>query len=100
MTHEHISDELLQRHFDGELEPEERPAVRHALSECASCTARLESLGKLQRLIRMAARDAEGAASDADFQGMFARIERAAEEPPPGVVLRLPRLVRDGSARP
>lgn len=95
MTHEHISDELLQRHFDGELEPEERPGVRAALSECASCNARLESLGKLSKLIRMAARDAEESASDADFQGMFARIERAAEEPPPG---RAATLVQPSAA--
>lgn len=100
MTHEHISDELLQRHFDGELELEERPAVRHALSECASCNARLESLGKLQRLIRMAARDAEGAASDADFQDMFARIERAAEEPVPGEVLQPSGAARSRWFRP
>jgi len=100
MTHEHISDELLQRHFDGELEPGERPAVRQALSECASCNARLASLGKLQRLIRMAARDAEAAATDADFQGMFARIERAAEEPPPGTVLRPSGAARTRWFRP
>ncbi len=100
MNHEHISDELLQRHFDGELEPEERPAVREALSECATCEARLESLGKLQRLIRMAARDAEGAASDADFRGMFARIERAAEEPVPGAVRELSTAARAKWFRP
>jgi anti-sigma factor RsiW len=83
MTHEHLSDELLQRHFDGELEPGEQTGVRQALSECASCNARLESLEKLSRLIRMATRDAEEAASDADFNGMFARIERATQEPAP-----------------
>jgi anti-sigma factor RsiW len=84
MTHEHLSDELLQRHFDGELEPGEQTGVRQALSECASCNARLESLDKLSRLIRMATRDAEDAASDADFNGMFARIERATQESAPG----------------
>jgi hypothetical protein len=81
MTHEHLNDELLQRHFDGELEPGEQTGVRQALSECESCNARLESLDKLSRLIRMATRDAEEAAGDADFNGMFARIERATHEP-------------------
>lgn len=100
MTHEHISDELLQRHFDGELEPEERPLVRHALSECASCNARLESLAKLSKLIRMAARDAEASASDADFQGMFAQIERAAEEPLPDNVVQPNAAARSRWFRP
>jgi anti-sigma factor RsiW len=88
MTHEHLNDELLQRHFDGELEPDEETGVRQALSDCETCNARLESLEKLSRLIRMATRDAEQAASDADFNGMFARIERATQEPARATVLR------------
>jgi anti-sigma factor RsiW len=78
MSRDHLDDELLHRHFDGELEPSEQGEVRQHLSDCASCNARLRGLGRLQSLIRMASEDA---ASDADFHGMFARIEEAARAP-------------------
>lgn len=83
MTATHLSDEQLQCHFDGELEPHERGEVLAHLSGCADCDSRLAQLGRLQNLVRMAAEDA---ADDADWQGMFARIERAAAEPEAPVV--------------
>src|SRR5688572_7710433 len=78
MSVEHVSDELLQRHFDGELEPSEQAPAREHISACAACSARLRSLERMQHLLRMAAEDA---AVQADFQGMFARIEAAAAGP-------------------
>jgi hypothetical protein len=81
----HVTDELLQRHFDGDLDSTEEAEVTAHLSDCAECTTRLEALGRLQRLIRMAAEDA---ASSVDWQGMYARIEKAAQEPEPATVLK------------
>ncbi|HKU40500.1 MAG TPA: zf-HC2 domain-containing protein [Polyangiales bacterium] len=78
MSVEHVSDELLQRHFDGELEPGDEPVVREHLDGCAECAGKLRSLEHLQGFIRMAATDA---AAQADWQGMFARIEQAAQQP-------------------
>ena len=78
MNVEHVSDELLQRHFDGDLEPAEQAEAREHLTGCAECTARLRSLERMQQLIRMAAEDAAG---EADWHDMYARIERAAQLP-------------------
>jgi anti-sigma factor RsiW len=78
MSVEHISDDLLQRHFDGELDPAEQAQSREHLADCAECNARLRSLQRMQQLIRMAAEDAVG---EADWHGMFARIEQATQLP-------------------
>jgi anti-sigma factor RsiW len=78
MSVEHVSDDLLQRHFDGELEPAEQAQASEHLSGCAQCQARLRSLERMQQLIRMAAEDA---ASRADWHGMYARIEQATQLP-------------------
>jgi anti-sigma factor RsiW len=78
MSVEHVSDEMLQRHFDGELEPAEQAQAHEHLGGCAECNARLRSLERMQQLIRMAAEDAAG---HADWHGMFARIEQAAAVP-------------------
>jgi hypothetical protein len=88
MSQNHLSDELLQRHFDGDLDSVEEAEANEHLSDCAECNVRLEQLGRLQRLIRMAAEDATGHAidaSDVNWQGMYARIEQAAQEPEPAV---------------
>jgi anti-sigma factor RsiW len=74
MSVPHVSDELLQRHFDGELELAEQLETRKHLSDCTSCTARLHSLERLSKLVRMATEDATG---NPDFGDMFSRIERA-----------------------
>src|SRR5262245_8693560 len=80
MSVEHVSDELLQRHFDGELEPAEEPVVRVHLDGCVECAGKLRSLERMQGFIRMAAQR-EDAAANADWEGMFARIEHAAKQP-------------------
>jgi len=38
MSVEHVSDEMLQRHFDGELEPAEQAQAHEHLGGCASAT--------------------------------------------------------------
>lgn len=87
MSQAHLSEELLHGHFDGELDAAESAEARAHLSDCAECNDRLEQLRRLSSLVRMAhndacqeAEDAE-ASSDVDWEGMFARIERAAELP-------------------
>ena len=81
MTVPHVSDELLQRHYDGELEPAEQLETRKHLADCTSCTARLEALARLSGLIRMAHEDA---AAKADFGALFSRIERGLDAPEQG----------------
>lgn len=78
MVGEHVTDELLQRHFDGELDGNEQAEARKHLAECTSCSARLRKLDRLQSLVRMAAQDA---ALEANFKDMYARIERATATP-------------------
>lgn len=72
---QHLSDELLQRHYDGELPPREDAEARAHLEHCAECRAQLAAFSRLSELLQLAAGDA---ARDADFQGMFERIERGA----------------------
>ena len=80
MSVEHVSDDTLQRHFDGELEPNERAEASAHIGSCDSCTARLRVLARLQELIRGAAQDA---AADVNWQGMYERIEQATRIPAP-----------------
>lgn len=80
----HLSDELLQRQHDGELEPSEQSQVHTHLAECSACEARLAGLGRLSGLIRMAARDAAtdaALAEQVDWKQLYARIEQRAEQP-------------------
>jgi Putative zinc-finger len=97
----HLDDDLLQRHFDGDLDSAEQAEARAHLADCAECNARLEQLGRLQLLIRSAVQDEADAASDAsevNWQGMFARIEQAAQEPEPVPVARVARVLTATSA--
>jgi len=64
-----ISDELLQRYFDGEVSPEERRDVEARLD--ADARLRLEALAELRGLLRAHAED--GAP---DLSGAIAAIER------------------------
>lgn len=101
MSQDHLSDELLQRHFDGDLDSVETADAREHLTECAECKTRFERLGRLQQLIRMAAGDAASDAadvSDADWQGMYARIEDAAKQPDPETAVA-PVLQPNSAAR-
>ena len=83
MSVEHVSDDQLQRHFDGELEPAEQAPARDHIAGCPDCSARLRGLEQMQRLLRMTAEDAAGSVN---FAGMFERIEAAAALPEAPVV--------------
>lgn len=101
MSNEHdFDDDLLQRHFDGDLDSAEQAEVRAHLADCAECNTRLEALERLQRLIRVALRhktDAASDASDVNWKGVYARIEQAAQEPEQAPVA--PALRPTGAAR-
>ncbi len=73
---EHLTDEQLQRHYDGELEDADIGRVHAHLERCDSCKERVAVLERLHSLITMSAEDrANEASKDVPFDGMFARIE-------------------------
>ena len=69
---EHLTDELLQRHYDGELEYADIGRVHAHLEACADCKERVAVLERLHSLITMNANDR---ANEVSFDGMFERIE-------------------------
>ena len=71
MSQNHLSDELLQRHFDGDLDSTEEAEAQEHLADCSECNVRLEQLGRLQRLIRMAAEDSASNVSEVSWQGAW-----------------------------
>jgi anti-sigma factor RsiW len=93
LTTEHPSDELLQRHFDGDLDPAETNAVQAHLAGCQPCAARRRALERLHALMATTL----GAASkhveqEADFAGLYERIESGIQsdtEPGAGKVVDL-----------
>ncbi|HEX2677467.1 MAG TPA: zf-HC2 domain-containing protein, partial [Polyangiales bacterium] len=73
MQTEHLDDELLQRHFDGDLDRAEAAAADAHLQSCGECTRKRAELAKLSDMIAASVRQP---AAQADFAGMFARIEQ------------------------
>jgi anti-sigma factor RsiW len=73
MQAEHVNDELLQRHFDGDLDAAQSAGLEAHLSQCVPCAARRKAFGRLANMIHAAALDS---ASGVDFNAMFQRIER------------------------
>lgn len=80
MHAEHVNDELLQRHFDGDLERAQADELEAHLSGCVPCAARRRALARLANLVHSAALDS---AKDVDFAAMFARIERGIDSAAP-----------------
>ncbi|MBX3270202.1 MAG: hypothetical protein KF729_08065 [Sandaracinaceae bacterium] len=76
-------DDTLQRHFDGDLAPEEAEAFRAELEADADLRARLEGLERLRTLLRAALAPEHVEAPDGD--AAFAAIERALSEPPAAI---------------
>jgi len=77
MHAEHVSDELLQRHFDGELgAPELAPLEAH-LGTCRVCSARRAAFGRLSEFVAQSARED---AAGVDFGGLFSRIEQGIDQ--------------------
>lgn len=83
-----ISDELLQRYFDGELSAAESVELEPRLD--ADARLRLEALGELRVLLR-----AEAAAEAVDLSGTIDAIARSAA-PPPAPRRRVPRSAVGG----
>ncbi len=70
---DHLDDDTLQRHFDGELGAGQATLVRQHLAECRPCT---QSLRRLERLHALFAAAAEQDAADAapELDAMFAAV--------------------------
>lgn len=92
MNAEHLSQEQLQRGYDGDLSNQEAAELRRHLSTCPACQAEFDAIGRLGQLVRWAARGAEpsvqpGAAvphesaGAPDFDRMFAAIQVAIAQP-------------------
>ena len=87
MSTEHVQEEALHMHFDGELAPSEAASVQRHLATCGECTRRLSSLQRLREMIVMSA---EQVASEVDFDAMFGRVEQGTKAAPaPGLLDRL-----------
>jgi anti-sigma factor RsiW len=89
MNSEHLSQEQLQRGYDGDLSSQEAAELRRHLSTCPACQAEFDAIGRLGQLVRWAARDAlapeKGVQPEAaglpDFDRMFAAIQVAIAQP-------------------
>lgn len=73
MHTEHLTDELLQRHFDGDLDRTEAVTAQAHLDACGACTKKRVELARLSELVVAAS---EEIANQANFTGLFERIER------------------------
>ncbi|MFW6049704.1 MAG: anti-sigma factor family protein [Myxococcota bacterium] len=72
MTTPHIDDDQLQRYFDGELPATEARAIREALEASEEHRARLDQLGRLRELVRLAA---DEMAEDVGADDLYARVK-------------------------
>ncbi len=87
MPTEHLTDELLQRYRDGDLDASACAHTEQHLTECGSCSAQSAALERLHELLRAASKDA---ARDLDSAALFASIERGLQaEVPAGKVIAL-----------
>lgn len=83
MISEHVQEDALNMHFDGELAPSEAASVERHLAACGDCTKRLHSLQQLRQMIVMSS---EEVASQVDFDAMFGRVEQGTKVAPmPGL---------------
>jgi anti-sigma factor RsiW len=90
---EHVQEEALHMHFDGELAPAEAASVQRHLATCGECTKRLTSLQRLREMIAMSA---EQVASEVDFDAMFGRVEQGTKvAPAPSLLDRLQIFVTE-----
>ena len=76
---EHVQEDALNMHFDGELAPTEAASVERHLASCGECSKRLHSLQQLREMIMMSA---EQVASQVDFDAMFGRVEQGTKIAP------------------
>jgi anti-sigma factor RsiW len=73
----HLEDELLQRHFDGDLRPGRAAEVNQHLEGCPKCSERHRALVALHGMVELAA---EQSARGVDFDALYARIEHGIRE--------------------
>jgi len=81
---EHVQEDALNMHFDGELAPAEAASVERHLATCGECSKRLNSMQRLHEMITMSAAQV---ASEVDFDAMFGRVEQGTKVAP------VPRLI-------
>jgi len=87
VSSEHLQEDALNMHFDGELAPAEAASVQSHLASCGDCSERLSSMQRLREMITVSS---EQAASEVDFDAMFARVEQATQAAPlPGLWERI-----------
>jgi anti-sigma factor RsiW len=77
VNQEHLEDELLQRHFDGDLRPGRAAEVKQHLEGCTVCSERQRALVALHGMVVMAA---EESARGVDFDALYAKIEHGIRE--------------------
>jgi len=84
---EHVQEDALNMHFDGELAPTEAASVERHLASCGECSKRLTSMQRLREMILMSS---EQVASEVDFDAMFGRVEQGTKiAPVPGLIDRI-----------
>lgn len=79
----HIDDDMLQALHDGELEASAAAQALEHAERCGTCTAKLERMERLGKLLRSAAEDGN---AGVDFDAMFARIESSGPVDRPAIV--------------
>lgn len=79
MVDEPVEDELLQRYFDGELEPTAAAQIAQQLERDAATRDRLRTLTALRGAIGNAIEDET---RGVDFNALFARIEQGVHQQP------------------
>jgi anti-sigma factor RsiW len=79
MVSEPVQDELLQRYFDGDLEPGEAAKVAQQLERSPEARERLRALSALHGAIGRAVNDP---VAGVDFDALFARIEKDVQQAP------------------
>jgi anti-sigma factor RsiW len=83
---EHVQEDALNMHFDGELAPSEAASVERHLAACGECSKRLHSMQQLRQMIVMSSAQV---ASEVDFDAMFGRVEQGTKAAPvPGLFER------------
>lgn len=87
MSIEHVQEDALNMHFDGELAPAEAASVERHLASCGECSKRLLSMQRLHEMITVSA---EQVASEVDFDAMFGRVEQGTKVAAgPGLIERV-----------
>jgi anti-sigma factor RsiW len=79
MVEEPVEDELLQRYFDGDLDPAAAAAVAQRVEHSPEARERLRALNALHAAVDRSVQDQ---VPGVDFDALFARIERGVQERP------------------